>query len=261
MPPCDVGFAAQPTPNVLRAAIGCNMQPTAAPARHLARHLARRMSPARHPTTASPAAVRAAIRPEADAADALAGRALAEDADAFYDALTALLRLYMLRDRDRVCAHGLSVTECYALDALVRLGALTVTGLAAELGVTKSTASRVAAALEGRALVARAPDPADYKATRLAPTTAGRAQSVAITAEVKAEHRALLADFAPPARREATRLLRAVTAAAAPRVRATGSACCDGPSGPERGGATLRDQRRLRTAGVGPRQEPGGQDV
>ena len=218
------------------------------------------MSPPGPPTRPRPAAARPAIRAAADPADKLAHRALAEDADAFYDALTALLRLYMLRDRDRVCAHGLSVTECYALDALVRLGALTVTGLAAELGVTKSTASRVAAALEGRALVARAPDPADYKATRLAPTAAGRAQSAAITAEVKAEHRTLLSDFAPAARREATRLLRAVTAAAAPRVRATGSACCDDMPDPGRRGATPRDQRRLRAAGVGRRPEPSRQD-
>jgi DNA-binding MarR family transcriptional regulator len=189
------------------------------------------MARTRPPAAARPRAGRAAEPARAPAAADRADATFGAEADAFSDALTALLRLYMWRDRDRVCAHGLSVTECYALDALVRLGPLTVTGLAAELGVTKSTASRVAAALEARGLLERAPDPADYKATRLAPTAAGRARSAAVAAEVRAEHRALLADFTPAARREATRLLRAVTAAAAPRIRATGSACCDETAG------------------------------
>lgn len=153
---------------------------------------------------------------------------LEADTDAFYDALTALIRLYMLRNRERVCSHGLSVTECYALDAVVRLGALTVTGLAGEMGLNKSTASRVADVLEGRGLLERRPDPENYRARLLVPTGAGAALNGEVVADVKAEHRALLAGFAPTARAEAVRLLLAVTAAAAPRIRAGGSACCAG---------------------------------
>lgn len=145
------------------------------------------------------------------------------DTDAFYRELTALVRLYMLRDRDRVCTHGMSVTECYALDALVRLGPLTITGLAGELGVNKSTASRVVDALAAHGLVERTDDPTDYKAKQVRPTPEGLERSHAVVAEIKAEHRALLSGFTPDARREATRLLRAVTAAAAPRIRSDGT--------------------------------------
>lgn len=153
---------------------------------------------------------------------------LTAQTDGFYDALTALLRLYMLRDRSRVCIHGMSVTECHALDALVRLGPLNVTRLANELGVNKSTASRVAGSLQATGLVDAVDDPADYKAKLLRATDAGLERNAAVVADVKAEHRSLLSGFTPAARAEATRLLHAVAAAAAPRIRASGSACCEG---------------------------------
>ncbi len=149
------------------------------------------------------------------------------DTDAFYRELTALIRLYMLRDRDRICTHGMSVTECYALDALVRLGPLTITGVAYELGVNKSTASRVVDTLATKGLVERTEDPTDYKAKRVWPTSEGLERNGAVVADIKAEHRALLSGFTPEARREATRLLNAVTAAAAPRVRSGDSIRCD----------------------------------
>ncbi len=151
---------------------------------------------------------------------------LEADTDAFYDALTALIRLYMLRNRERVCSRGLSVTECYALDAVVRLGALTVTGLAGEMGLNKSTASRVADALEARGLVERRRDLENYRVRLLVPTGTGAALNDEVVADVKAEHRALLAGFDYTTRAETVRLLHAVTAAAAPRIRAAGSACC-----------------------------------
>lgn len=149
------------------------------------------------------------------------------DTDAFYREITALIRLYMLRDRDRVCTHGMSVTECYALDALVRLGPLTVTGLAYELGVNKSTASRVVDSLATKGLVERTDDPTDYKAKQVRPTSEGLERNGAVVADIKAEHRALLSGFTPAARREATRLLEAVTAAAAPRIRPGDSMRCE----------------------------------
>lgn len=175
------------------------------------------------PTPLPTHAPRAAADGPTEAVDELAAQT-----DGFYDALTGLLRLYMLRDRSRVCTHGMSVTECYALDALVRLGPLNVTRLADELGVNKSTASRVAGSLQTKGLVDGVEDPVDYKAKLLRPTDAGLERNAAVVADVKAEHRSLLSGFTPAARAEATRLLRAVTAAAAPRIRANGSACCEG---------------------------------
>ena len=82
---------------------------------------------------------------------------LARDARAFYDALSDLVRVYQFRDRDRICCYDISVSQCYALEALVRRGGMTLNDLAAQLYLDKSTASRVVDALERKGYVARTP--------------------------------------------------------------------------------------------------------
>jgi hypothetical protein len=52
-------------------------------------------------------------------------RTLDRDAALLYEALSDLLRVYQFRDRDRICCHDISVTQCYALESLVREGPLT----------------------------------------------------------------------------------------------------------------------------------------
>jgi hypothetical protein len=47
---------------------------------------------------------------------------LEADAVALHEALSELVRVYQFRDRDRICCHDISVTQCYALDALLRRG-------------------------------------------------------------------------------------------------------------------------------------------
>ena len=66
------------------------------------------------------------------------------DAAELYDALAALVRVYQFRDRDRICCHDVSVTQCYAMEALLKIGPCSLNALAAELYLDKSTASRVA---------------------------------------------------------------------------------------------------------------------
>ena len=72
---------------------------------------------------------------------------LPEDARAVHEALSDLVRVYQFRDRDRICCHDVSVTQCYALEALIRRGPITLGELAAELYLDKSTASRVVGTL------------------------------------------------------------------------------------------------------------------
>ena len=43
---------------------------------------------------------------------------LAADSRSFYEALSELLRVYQFRDRDRICCYDVSITQCYALEAL-----------------------------------------------------------------------------------------------------------------------------------------------
>jgi hypothetical protein len=40
----------------------------------------------------------------------------AGDAETFHAALSELVRVYQFRDRDRICCHDVSVTQCYALE-------------------------------------------------------------------------------------------------------------------------------------------------
>src|SRR6185295_17411735 len=77
------------------------------------------------------------------------------DATSLHEALTELVRVYQFRDRDRICCHDISVTQCYALEALLRRGPSGLNELAAELYLDKSTASRVVAALQRKKYVSR----------------------------------------------------------------------------------------------------------
>src|SRR3954452_3348392 len=99
--------------------------------------------------------------------------ALARDTEELYDALEDLLRVYQFRDRDRICCFDISVSQCYALEGLVRRGGMTLNDLAAYLYLDKSTASRVVDALERKGYVARSPHPKDGRSVLLAATPQG----------------------------------------------------------------------------------------
>ena len=75
-------------------------------------------------------------------------QALDDDACALYEAMSDLIKVYQFRDRDRTHCHGISVTECYALETVDRHAPLRLGDLARRLHVEKSTASRVVEALK-----------------------------------------------------------------------------------------------------------------
>ena len=60
-----------------------------------------------------------------------------------HEAVADLVRVYQFRDRDRICCHDVSVTQCYALETLVEHGPLRLSALAERLFLDKSTTSRV----------------------------------------------------------------------------------------------------------------------
>ena len=151
---------------------------------------------------------------------------LDRDTRGLYDALSDLIRVYQFRDRDRICCYDVSVTQCYALEALVRRGALTLNELAAHLFLDKSTASRVVDALERKGYVARRPHPQDGRALQLEPTAAGRTLHGRIEGDILEEERRLLADFAPEVRQAMTRLIAGLARAAAGRVETGAGTCC-----------------------------------
>src|SRR5262245_55668587 len=84
---------------------------------------------------------------------------LDRDAADLQAAVADLVRVYQFRDRDRICCHDVSVTQCYALETLVAHGPLRLSGLAERLFLDKSTTSRVVAALVKKGYVEQGPDP------------------------------------------------------------------------------------------------------
>src|ERR1043165_7752795 len=109
---------------------------------------------------------------------------LQRQAEELHDALTDLVRVYQFRDRDRICCYDVSVTQCYALEGLARLGGMTLNELAAHLFLDKSTASRVVDALERKGYVARTTHPKDRRAVLLEATATGRTLENKIREEI-----------------------------------------------------------------------------
>jgi DNA-binding MarR family transcriptional regulator len=154
------------------------------------------------------------------------GDRLDDDAEALHSALNELVRVYQFRDRDRICCHDVSVTQCYAIEALVRRGPSGLNDLAAELYLEKSTASRVVGALERKGYVTRSAHPEDGRAIVLSVTAAGRRLHDRIRKDLVNEAKGLLQDFEPEVREGAARLLLRLARAAAARSGVSGSSCC-----------------------------------
>ena len=158
-------------------------------------------------------------------------RRLDADAGALHDALCELVRVYQFRDRDRICCHDVSVTQCYAIEALLRRGPSGLNELAAELYLDKSTASRVVATLERKGYVSRVTHPDDGRAIVLSVTAAGRRLHDRIRKDLVGEARDLLGDFEPEVRAGAAELILRLARAAAARSGVPAPSCCPAKGG------------------------------
>lgn len=148
------------------------------------------------------------------------------DALALQDALTDLIRVVQFRDRDRACCYDLSVSQCYALRAVVQDGPLSVNDLAGALVLDKSSASRLARGLVEGGLVRRVADPDDARTVHLEATASGRALHERIAQDLAREYGSVLADFSDAERARAVEAVRRLAAAVARRVDARGGRCC-----------------------------------
>lgn len=151
---------------------------------------------------------------------------LLADARGLYGALSELLRVVQFRDRDMACCYDVSVTQCYALQAVVDDGPLTVNELAARLYLDKSTASRVAGGLEEKGYVARERDASDGRIVRLSATEAGGTLCGRIEADLAQAYSRMLEDFDPEVRRAMIRLMGRLARSFAARVDVSGGSCC-----------------------------------
>ena len=156
---------------------------------------------------------------------------LDRDAAELQTAVADLVRVYQFRDRDRICCHDISVTQCYALETLVEHGPLRLSGLAERLFLDKSTTSRVVRALVKKGYVVQGPDAQDGRALALSATRKGRTLCARITGDLIDQQKQLLQDLDPEVRSGVVRVLRRLAQAADARFRSgagasANTACC-----------------------------------
>ena len=154
------------------------------------------------------------------------------DAVALQAAVAELVRVYQFRDRDRICCHDISVTQCYALETLVEHAPMRLSALAARLFLDKSTTSRVVATLVKKGYVEQRTDAADGRATALQVTASGRRLYRRITDDLVEQQKQLLQDLDPDVRGAVVKVIRGLARAADVRFRsgvAVGGCC--GPAG------------------------------
>ena len=145
--------------------------------------------------------------------------ALERDAADLQAAVADLVRVYQFRDRDRICCHDISVTQCYALETLVEHGPLRLSALAERLFLDKSTTSRVVASLVKKGYVEQSADAQDGRAIALSATRKGRTLCARITGDLVDQQRQLLQDLDPDVRSGVVQVLRRLTQAADARFR------------------------------------------
>jgi MarR family transcriptional regulator, 2-MHQ and catechol-resistance regulon repressor len=90
-----------------------------------------------------------------------------------YLALSELARRYQFRNRDEVCCYGLTVSQCYALEALAESGKMPSSDLATRLGLDLSSTSRVVDQLVRKKLASRSRSVDDARIREIQITDAG----------------------------------------------------------------------------------------
>jgi DNA-binding MarR family transcriptional regulator len=115
-----------------------------------------------------------------------------EQARRLHRAVTDLVRRYQFRDRNEICCFGISVSQCYALEALAQAGTLTMGALASCMQLSVSTMTRVVDQLVARGLVQRGVDAEDRRVCCVEPTSKGRKLLAGISAELLESERAIL---------------------------------------------------------------------
>ena len=156
---------------------------------------------------------------------------LHRNAVALQAAVAELVRVYQFRDRDRICCHDVSVTQCHALETLVGHGPMRLSGLAERLFLDKSTTSRVVGTLVKKGYVEQRTDEADGRAIALHATASGRRLCKRITDDLVEQQKLLLQDLDPDVREGVVHVIRRLARAADSRFRSgvsagPGDACC-----------------------------------
>src|SRR5262245_28835826 len=129
--------------------------------------------------------------------------ALEQDAADLFEASTEFIRIYQFRDRDHALKYGgLTVVQAYALAGLVAGGAHTLTALAQQLRLDKSTTSRVVAGMSQRGLVDWTRPDHDRRAKNIVASAEGKRRYQQLRRALVRSNARLLASY-PAAERRA----------------------------------------------------------
>ncbi len=119
-------------------------------------------------------------------------QALPQQAQQLHKAVTTLVKKYQFRDRNDICCHGISVSQCYTLQALEESGVLTMQVLADELQLAVSTVTRIVDQLVNKQLVERQSAVRDRRVCQVRLTASGSELLHTIQAEFVAREQAIL---------------------------------------------------------------------
>jgi DNA-binding MarR family transcriptional regulator len=134
-------------------------------------------------------------------------------ADEMWAITKDLFKFLQFRDRDAMTACGLSVAQCYSLDAIGTQRQLTLNELAESLYITPSTASRTVEELVRKGLAERRQDAADRRAVCLTLTPQGQALFEALRQHLRQQQLAILQQIDPNSRRDVLTALQKLSQA------------------------------------------------
>jgi DNA-binding MarR family transcriptional regulator len=172
-------------------------------------------------------------------------------AEEMWVTIRELFKFLQFRDRDAMTACGLSVAQCYTVDAIGMPGQLTLNELAETLYITPSTASRTVDDLVRKGLVERRQDPADRRAIRLSLTLPGQALYEALRRHLIQRQMTILEQLDPGSRLSVLKAVQQLFEAV------KDPSCCAVPF-EWQGGAAL-DETRCTHADTPPSKQASGQ--
>ncbi len=103
-----------------------------------------------------------------------------------------LIQRYQFRDWNQICCYGISISQCYILDALAEDGDLTMQQLAKRMFKSISTMTRVVGQLVRRGYVRRQQDPEDRRVVHISITPQGKAIVAAINRDLVETQKSIL---------------------------------------------------------------------
>lgn len=118
-----------------------------------------------------------------------------EGAERLHRLTRDLIRRYQFRDWNQICCYGISISQCYILDALTEEGDHTMQQLARRMFKSVSTMTRVVGQLVRRGYVRRRQDPQDRRIIHVSITPQGKAIVTAINRDLIETQKTILQDI------------------------------------------------------------------